>query len=177
MVLFWLKNKLFIYLAKYFTIILDTKQKGGFHMSVINKEPFIRKLIASLTSEQKATLAALVNGGGNQTPILRTLSINPAGNRTNITNSDKGVKLCDLEINYSLFRGYLIFNNSYCVLISFTDSQKLSMFKISEDKHNFATVDEELSVLELRLELFDLGEGVTEAELNDAILGAINNTY
>ena len=84
-------------------------------MSVINKEPFIRKLIASLTSEQKATLAALVNGGGNQTPILRTLSINPAGNRTNITNSDKGVKLCDLEINYSLFRGYLIFNNSYCV--------------------------------------------------------------
>lgn len=132
-------------------------------MSTINKKPFIKALIEDLkqTEGLLETLQLLIDGGGNQTPILRTLSIKPSGNRSNITNADKGVCLCNLEANYSLYNGYLCYTDSYCVLISFTDSQKLTMFAITEDGHNFETIDEELNVLELRSELMDIaGSGV-----------------
>ena len=122
-------------------------------MSTINKKPFIKDLLGSLTAEETSTLINLIDGGGNQTPILRTMSIKPSGNRTNITAADKGVRLCNLELNYSLFNGYLIYNDDYCVLIAFTDSQKLMMFNING--LNLENIDEELSVLELRSELVD----------------------
>lgn len=135
-------------------------------MSTINKKPFIKSLIESLTADQLKTLSTLVDGGGNRTSILRTLSIKPAGNRTNITVIDKGVKLCNLEANYSLYNGYLIYNDDYCVLISFTDSQKLLMLEISADKHDFATIDEELNVLELRMYLSESEDHITANEID-----------
>ena len=124
-------------------------------MSTINRKPFIKDLLGSLSDEDIETLSALIDGGGNQTPILRTLSIKPAGNRTHISESDMGVHLCSLEVNYTLIKGYLLYNDDYCVLISFSDSQKLSMFAIDVDTLGISVIDEELSVLELRSELTD----------------------
>lgn len=139
-------------------------------MSTINKKPFIKSLLESMSDEDLSTLSSLIDGGGVQVPLLRTLSIKPSGNRSNITNSDKGVKLCNLEANYSLYNGYLIFNDYHCVLIAFTDSQKLTMFEISDTKLDFATIDEELSVIEFRSELKDMlgggGSGGGNADID-----------
>ena len=125
-------------------------------MSVLNKKPFIKSLLESLTDEQRSTLASLIDGGGTRAPILRTLNINTTSTRTHITNADKGVKICNLEINYSLYNGYLIYNDSYCVLLSYTDSQQMLVFSINLSERNFASVNEELSALELRSELKDV---------------------
>ena len=43
-------------------------------MSVLNKQPFIKTLLSELTDEQLGTFANLINGLGNRTPILRTLT-------------------------------------------------------------------------------------------------------
>ena len=79
------------------------------------------------------------------------------------------------------------------------------MFEISADKHNFSTIDEELSVLELRSELFDSDKSsrvvanptlsgsesslsgieiggtkykvMTSSDVENIINGAINDTY
>ena len=138
-------------------------------MSTINKKPFIKTLVEDMTAGQIATLQLLVDGGGNQDAILRTMNIKPVGNRTHITVGDKGVHLCDLEVNFSLFKGYLIYTDHYCVLIHFTDSQVLGMFKIDlNDLTKFETVSEELSVLELRNELNDTKES-EEADIIETV--------
>ena len=123
-------------------------------MSVINKKPFIKSLLEDLTEEQLSGFQSLINGGGNQTVLNRTLGI-PAGNRTNITNSDKGVHVCSLEIGYSLFSGYLVFSEHYCVLLQFTDFQRIQMFNIASDKKSYELINEYLDINELRSELDD----------------------
>lgn len=143
-------------------------------MSVIGKKPFIKSLIESLTDEQLETLQTLIDGGGNQTPILRTMSDKPVGNRTNITTSDKGVQRCNLELEYSLFNGYLLYNNTYCVLIYYTDAQVLGMFKIDVAKNELENVTEALTIVELRSVLGGDGGGSgggTTVEANPELEG------
>ena len=130
-------------------------------MSTINKKPFIQTLLESLTDGQIEALSALINGGGNQTPLKRTMNVVPTGGKEHITASDKGIHLCELEFNYSLFKGYLVYNDDYCVLINFTDSQVLKMFDIDVAHLQLKTIDEELSVLELRSELDDTAGGAS----------------
>ena len=122
-------------------------------MSVINKKPFIKSVLDSLSNENLVTLRTLINGGGNQVAINRTMSNQPKASRPNITTADKGVKLCNLQLETSLYNGYLIYNNDYCVLVHFTDSPVLSMFDINVATRSLATVAEALDVNELRSEL------------------------
>lgn len=143
-------------------------------MSTINKKPFIKLVLESMSAEEVATLSALIDGSGNQTALLRTMSNKPTGNRTNITSADKGVHLCNLEVGFTLFQGYLIYTDSYCVLIHFTDAQVLGMFDIDlNDLTSYATVSEALNVLELRSEVYDIankgGSDTIIATVNEAL--------
>jgi len=133
-------------------------------MSVLNKVPFINLVLSSLSKDYLLTLASLMNGEGDRTEINRTLDT-PSGNRTNISVSDKGVHMCSLQCGTVLFHGYLLYNDSYCVLIHFTDFQRLSMFNIDVANKKFETVSEYLDINELRSLVGDLlveaGEDVT----------------
>ena len=143
-------------------------------MSTINRKPFIKDLIDSLTIENITTLGALMDGGGNQTPILRTMSDQPTASRPNISVADKGIRLCNLQLEFSLFEGYLIYNNDYCVLIHFTDSQVLTMFSIDVAKRELSVVDEYLDVNELRSELND-AIPAEETEAVQAVQSALDD--
>lgn len=131
-------------------------------MSVINKEPFIKKLLASCSSEELDTLSTLINGGGNQTPIKRTANPIDTPEIPHISVSDKGIQLCSLTINYTNFLGYLVYTDSFCALISFTDAQVLKIFDLTEDKTRPNTIDEAINILELRSALFEAAGGSSE---------------
>lgn len=131
-------------------------------MSVINKEPFIKKLLASCSSEELDTLTTLINGGGNQTPIKRTANPIDTPEIPHISVSDKGIQLCSLTINYTNFLGYLVYTDLFCALISFTDAQVLKIFDLTEDKTRPNTIDEAINILELRSALFEAIGGSSE---------------
>ena len=127
-------------------------------MSTINKKPYIKSLFESMSDTDLNTLSTLMDGGGNQTAIRKTMNV-PSGDKTKIDSDDKGVHLCSLEINYSVFMGYLIYNDDYCCLIWFTDSQVLKCFDIDVSKNEIKTINEELNILELRSALYEAKGG------------------
>lgn len=145
-------------------------------MSTINKKPYIKNLLESLDTDMLNSLSLLIDGEGNQEPIRRTMNL-PSGNKTKITEADKGVHLCSLEINYSIFMGYLVYNDDYCCLIWFTDSssQVIKCFNINLETNAIETVSEELSVLELRSELYDIRGGGSEVVANPTLEGTESN--
>lgn len=131
-------------------------------MSTINKKPYIKSLLESMSSDDLLMLQQLIDGGGEQIAIKRTMNL-PSGDKTKISESDKGVHLCSLEMEYSLFIGYLVYNDDYCCLIRFADSPVLKLFEINVSENHIKTIDEELTVVELRSELYGIlggsGEG------------------
>jgi len=145
-------------------------------MSTINKKPYIKNLLESLDTDMLNSLSLLIDGEGNQEPIRRTMNL-PSGNKTKITEADKGVHLCSLEINYSIFMGYLVYNDDYCCLIWFTDSssQVIKCFNINLETNAIETVSEELSVLELRSELYDIRGVGSEVVANPTLEGTEPN--
>ena len=116
-------------------------------MSVIGKKPYISKVLDTLTNTELKTLQNLMNGSGDQTELLRILGY-ASGNRTPITVADKGVHVCSLQVGPTLYKGYLLYTNSFCTLVNFTDFQVLSLFEITEKEFN--TVSEFLDINELR---------------------------
>lgn len=106
-----------------------------------------------MLSDQLSTLLALIDGGGNQTPIKRTANPIAPESAPHITECDKGVHLCNLIINYTQYNGYLIYTDDYCTFIWFTNSQVLKIFDLTNNKIQPPTVDEALNILELRFEL------------------------
>lgn len=128
-------------------------------MSKINGKPFIQSVIDSLTDELKSTLTSLINGS-NQTPSIRSL-INPA---SGITNSDKNkVQHIVLETWNKVYTGYLIYNNSYCVFISYQrNTQELTVLNINLTNNVYTVVREYLSIVELRFLLRDYIPGSIE---------------
>lgn len=161
-------------------------------MSIINKTPFIKSLIASLSDSDLTTLKAMVDGGGSQTVLMKTtstLSVN--GTRTRLSTSDKGVHRCSLEVNNGLYtwNGYLVYNNTHCVLIYYSDDfQKLGWLQIDTNNFiDFEYINEELSILELRNELEDtsssekaetieaVNEGLDDGSVNAPTLKNITN--
>lgn len=134
-------------------------------MSIIDKKPFINKVIETLTDEQKTTLKSLINGGGDG-PISR--SIIPFGNIPTILSvSDKGIKEVKLEVSktsgQNIYLGYLVYNDSYCVLISYSGkkNQQLSLIELNLNEGNWSyqVRNCDLTILELRSELDDIAEG------------------
>ena len=128
-------------------------------MSIINKKPFIISVLETLTSEQAVALKTLINGGGD--PVFR--SLNPYS-ASLLTASDKGVKAVTLELPnagaQSLYNGYLIYNNTYCVLVAYSGmiNQQLTLIKVDMSKKpiTYEIKPCEVSIAELRSELDDL---------------------
>ena len=143
-------------------------------MSVLNKKPFIKTLLESMTTEDIGVLSVLMDGGGDRTPLLRTLNPNPVGNRSHITDADLGVHMCSLEVNFSQYNGYLIYNSDFCILLQFTDFQRIQMFNINPTKNTYELVDEYLDINELRSELDDTNQA-EKVEIIDVVNQAIED--
>jgi len=117
-------------------------------MSVIQKQPFIEKVIASLSDEEKVALVSLINGGDLE-PDFRSLI-----NKTyNLSASDKGVSHIILETLERTYTGYLLYTDTYCVLVSYKNIQELVMLDINPTKNTYELVKEPLTITELRFEL------------------------
>jgi len=74
-------------------------------MSVINKKPFINKILEETSDADLAVLNGLLNGA-NAT-LFKSL-INVAHP---ITSDDKGASHCVLEAKDQVFTGYLLYND------------------------------------------------------------------
>ena len=150
-------------------------------MSVINKNPFINELLGDLSSDELTALFACVNGQGDA-PIFRTLK---AWGSDLLTSDDKGVYPIKLEMNGPAaitYEGYLVYNDDWCVLISYSseDAQALVIINITMPESGsdikWEKVNEQLSITELRSELFDVangsgGGGGTEVIANPTLAG------
>ena len=85
-----------------------------------------------------------------------------------LTSADKGVYPIQLEMNGPAaitYEGYLVYNDDVCVLITYSseDAQALGIIDItmpaSGSDIKWEKVNESLSILELRSELFDTANG------------------
>jgi hypothetical protein len=124
-------------------------------MSKIQGKPFIEKVVATLTEEQKITLVGLVNGT-SQVPNFRSL-INSA---SYITNADKGVSHVVLEAWNKTYTGYLVYNDNYCVLLAYANNtQDMVIVKINLENQSYKLVREALTILELRYVLEGIDGG------------------
>lgn len=125
-------------------------------MSVLNRKPYIESVVESLSNLQLGTLATILNGA--ESTIFRSF----INTDYPITTEDKGVSHCVLETKDKVFTGYLLFNNSYCVLVSYeTISQKLKIVKINYANDTYEIVDEELNINEFRRIVEDRKVNVT----------------
>lgn len=114
-------------------------------MSVINKKPYINSVIESLEDVDLEDLQASINGENDN--IFRSF----INDDCPITESDEGVCACVLETVDAVYTGYLIYNNEYVVLITYSgNSQQLKMLELDLENKTYKIVDEELSINELR---------------------------
>lgn len=129
-------------------------------MSAINKVPFLVNVLTGMSQEELTTLKQCVNGQGPD-PVFRTL--NPRPERLSV--ADKGVKPVKLELSgfhaQSVYNGYLIYNDTDCVLIAWysTKTQDITLIKIDPVKFtskNMGTT----TIIELRSEIDDCFETV-----------------
>ena len=117
-------------------------------MSTINKKPYIASVLETLTNANLTTLRGLLNGS-NKVPLKRSL----LNGDLFITNDDKNkVQFISLEVEGNVYSGYLIYNATYCVLVSFDNeyAQPLKMLKIDLAKLSYEIVDEFLNIDEFR---------------------------
>ena len=135
-------------------------------MSVIDKYPFINAVLTSLSDEDLASLQECVNGQGAPNVFKSIL----AGSPYLLKTTDKGVYPVDLEVAkfgtaQTVYPGFLIFNDDYCVLISFATERSQILTVLDLHLVNGLWKSEikpfELSITDLRSELFDFmgGEG------------------
>ncbi len=113
-------------------------------MSVINRKPFIKDVLQSLYADDAAELQNLVDGGEGST-LSKTL--------VNITNDDKGVHRCQLELKEGLFTGYLLYNDLHVVLIAYSNKAGLDVIELNLSKKTYKFVEQDLTIDELRAEL------------------------
>ena len=133
-------------------------------MSVIQKRPFIEKVIATLSSAEKSDLIGLINGSELE-PSFRSL----VNKSYYLSDSDEGVSHIILETSDRTYTGYLLYTDDYCVLVSYKNIQDLVILNINPDKHTFEYVKEPLTITELRFELADaggIGSDITADEIN-----------
>lgn len=137
-------------------------------MSKIQATPFIQKVIATLSTEEKTSLAALINGSDTE-PSFKSL-INPI---YKITSEDEGVSYCILETQDKTFTGYLLYTDTYCVFVAFAqDTQSLSVLNINLTNQTYKFVEESLTILELR---FSLEEAKEEGDIISTVQEALDD--
>lgn len=134
-------------------------------MSVINKKPYIETVLETLTKSNLSTLIGLVNGGEGNVTFKSYINTSYA-----MSTDDKGIKRIILETKDNVFTGYLIYNNSHCVIVAYDSSvnQNLQIVKLDYANDKYKIIDEELSINEFRR----LVEGRTTnlvVEANDVV--------
>ncbi len=133
-------------------------------MSKIQGKPFIQSVVDSLTDELKKDLLDLMNGD-EQTPVFRSM-INKNALITAGTDKNK-VQFVFLETWNKNYTGYLIYNNSYCVLVGFNaNTQDMSILNIDVAKQTCNLVKQPLSILELRFCLQDAADHINASEID-----------
>lgn len=141
-------------------------------MNGMNFKPFISKLLGSLSDEDLATLASLIDTHSNS--FTNRSLINPSNY---LSTSDKGVGLFTIQLDKDTIRtGYLIYNNSYCVLLSYVPtSERIVEFQIDVATKTYSMVKEFLTTDYLRHEVaiksVAKGEGIT-VQANDIESGS-----
>ena len=140
-------------------------------MSTINKKPFIQSVIDTLTDVQKTSLVSILDGA--ETTIFRSyLNLNYP-----FTTDDKGVSHCVFESKDKVYTGYLLYNNTYCVLVAYDSDikQRLTILKLDVTIDKYTIVDEYLDINEFRRLLMDVGEHITTGEIDsgDATEGQV----
>ena len=139
-------------------------------MSVINKKPFINKILEETSDADLAVLNGMLNGA-NATLFRSLINVSHP-----ITSEDKGANHCVLEAKDQVFTGYLLYNDLHCVLIAYEGwSQKMLSIILDLENDTYEIVDEELSVFEFRQLVQGVHKFETSAitEMTDEELDAI----
>ena len=131
-------------------------------MSVIDKKPFINKVLDTLTKEEMIKLNQLVNGDVNN-PVFSSLLINSSSPLTyDALNTIREATIeVDRNKGQTIYNGYLIYNSSYCVLISYANkqTQQLQLIKMVKDADagvwNYYVMPCNVSVTDLRMAIND----------------------
>lgn len=139
-------------------------------MSVINKKPFISKILEETSDADLAVLNGLLNGAS------ASLFKSFINNTYAITSDDKGANHCVLEAKDKVFTGYLLYNDLHCVLVAY-EGKSQKMFSVVLDLANdaYEIIDEELSIFEFRQLVQGVHKFETSAitEMTDEELDAI----
>lgn len=134
-------------------------------MSKIQAKPYIEKVVATLTEAQRTSLLSLINGS-DQTPAFRSL----VNTNNLITGADEGVSHIVLETWNKTYTGYLLYNDTYCVLVAYSNNtQELNIVKINLANRTYNLVKEVLTILEFRYIVggsSGVGVDVTVDEIN-----------
>ena len=129
-------------------------------MGIINKEPFIVRLLSSMSVANLGKLKDLINGKGPEPVFYSLVPHSPAL----LTEAKKGsVELINLELpgvsSQNVYTGYLIYNDEYCVLIAYSGmkNQNLTLIEMELVNGNWQHQIKncELTIGELRSELDD----------------------
>lgn len=134
-------------------------------MSVINKTPYLEKVLAKLTDTNLATLKSVINGGTK--PVFKSL----VDADHLLTAADKGVKLVNLQLSLKepYKTGFLLFNDDVCVLIAYHRFQDLQLIEIDTTIMTYKVIKEYCDIEELRRCLVDYsGGGGTVNSVNGA---------
>ena len=114
-------------------------------MSVLNKKPFINKIIEETSDSDLAILNGILNGT-SETLFRSFINVNYP-----ITSDDKGANHCVLETKDKVFTGYLLYNDLHCVLFAYDGkSQEITSLIINVGQDTYEIVNEELSINEFR---------------------------
>ena len=129
-------------------------------MNGMNFKTFISKLLDTLSDEEIKTLATLMDSHSDDFKRRSLL-------KGDLTNADKGVSLCTIQLDAETFRtGYLIFNNTYCVLLGYvSNSPVITEYKIKNN--TYEVVKEHLTTDYLRHEVQI--RAVSVGELGDLV--------
>lgn len=161
-------------------------------MSVINKEPYINKILKQLSEEELEDLQYCVNGQG-AAPVFKSLVPNSP---YLLTTDDYGIYPVDLElalqksgIAQNVLRGYLIYKedgegegNDLCALIAYSGvaQQALGLYVMHKENGLWKYLNRacNLTITDLRSELFDVaGGGSGGGDTNLAPLYDEESTY
>ena len=126
-------------------------------MSVLNKTPFVKKVLETTDCATTMDLKAWLDG--TTTPVFRSM-INDAHRITVDDKYKKGNGLV-LETKDKVYTGYWFFNDDYCVLFAYEEkSQEMTILDIDYENNTFEIIDEEMSIGDFRREVENLYEVV-----------------
>ena len=114
-------------------------------MNGMNFKPFIHKVLDSLSDTDISFLAALIDSHSNSF-TNKSLVLG------NLTDDNKGVGLFTIQLDSQTIKtGYLLFNDSYCVLLNYvSNSERIVEYNIDITHNTYTAIKEYLTTDYLR---------------------------